>query len=98
MKWFFLGVFVSMTFLACSMGSKAPDFDKFPTRSAEFSVWQKCTNDYTHVCKNVCTKYTRKNVCKEGHSKIEKLEVKKALDSNYVIISKAYFLKLLKGL
>ena len=97
MKGFLIGVFVSVSFLACSMGSKKPDFDSFPIRAADQSIWQKCADSYDFVCKNICTEYTRKNECKKDAEKIERMEIKKALDAGYVMTARPFLLGLLKG-
>lgn len=108
MKMFIFGALLMNILLACAGGSKRPDFDQFPKRSDDQSIWQKCTveqhkkvinkcpNIYDCVCRVVCEKYTRKNVCKKGAEKILSREVKVALDAGDVIISKALLLEKLK--
>ena len=81
---------------SCGSGGKRPDYDDFPTRSKEFSVWTKCTDgSYDKVCKLVCEDYTRKNRCKDGKMREVSLDIKEAIDDGYVIMSKAMFIKLL---
>lgn len=89
----FIGVVIGMTFYACGMSKRKPDFDKFPHRSPEYSVWMKCVDDYENVCKYECLKYNKKNECKERRT--VKMPIQEALDKSYVVISKVYFLKLI---
>jgi len=92
------GVIFGTAFYACSMGSKAIKYNDFPIRSKEFSVWMKCLDgDKKNACKYVCTKYTRKNKCKKDHSRVDKLEIQKALDDGFMLISRNYFLQLIRS-
>jgi hypothetical protein len=90
-----LGSILSVIFVACGSGSKFIDFTNYPKRSAEFSPYFKCQdNDTSNACKNVCTKYKRdKKTCKK--SNIERINISDALNKGYILISKAYYLKLI---
>jgi len=87
---FMIGIF------ACASGSKRPRYSDFPLRADVYSIWTKCAGkDYTKVCKNVCTDYTRKNKCKKGKFVVKEMKLKKALDNGYIVLHKTEFFKLL---
>lgn len=94
-----IGAIVGTVFYACSGGGRRPDYDDFPIRSKEFSVWTKCIDgDKENACKYVCTKYTRKNKCKKDHEKVDRINIEKALDNNFVLVSKGYFIQLIRSI
>ena len=91
-----VGAIGGTVFIACSMGGK-PRYSEFPVRAVENSVWMKCLDgDKKHACKYICTKYKRNNKCKKGKEKVVKLKIEKAFDDGFVLISKSYFLKLIR--
>ena len=93
-----VGAILGTAFYACSMGSKTIKYSNFPIRSKQFSVWMKCKDgDKENVCKYICTKYKKNNQCKKGHDRVDKIEIDKALDNGWVLISKSYFLQLIRS-
>jgi len=95
MKGFILGLLTAMVLGACSMAGRRIDFDKLPSRSSEYLTYQRCLDgDLDNVCNYRCTKFDRKNKCKK--QKTTKLAIKEALNSGYLVISKAYYFQLLK--
>lgn len=93
-----LGAAIFTGVYSCAAGGKRPNFDDFPVRSKEFSVWMRCRDGgHEHVCKYECGGYNRANECKEGQEKEVRMYVKEALDSDYIVISKALFLQLISG-
>jgi len=102
MKWFILGMMTAIAIGACGWGSPSPDYNKFPDRSNDNSIWAKCPDNYEQLCQWVCVKgdkkkaYDRKNKCKGGHKKIVRIDMKKSLDAEYQCISKSFLMKLLR--
>ena len=96
MRFFLAGLFCGLVFIACGGSKIRRDYDDFPIRLKEYSLWMKCTDgDYSSACKYECTKYDRKNECKKDHERIIKMNINKALDDGYLLISRQFLLKLL---
>lgn len=96
----FIGISIGSTFFACAMGGKShkPDYDDFPVRSDDNSIWTRCVdNDTERACKYVCQKYDSKNKCKKDQTKTYKINIDKALQNGFVLVSKPFIVRLLRS-
>lgn len=93
-----IGAIIGNIIVACSMGGKRPNYNEFPSRSKDNTVWMKCIDgDKNNVCKYSCSKYSKKNECKKNHQHVDKMLITESLDKGFVIISRSFFLQLLRG-
>lgn len=91
-----LGATLFNVIIACSMGSKRPNYNDFPVRAKSMSAFMKCLdNDTENVCKYICKKYSKKNKCKEPG--VVKTNLKNLINDGYVVLSKELFMNLIRG-
>ena len=92
-----VGSLIETVLYSCAMGSKSPDFDDFPLRSNEYSVFNKCKDgDIVNACKYECTKYKRDNTCKDGHETTKRINIVNSIKNGYVLIDKSFFINLIR--
>lgn len=91
-----LGSIIGTVIYSCAGGAKRPNYNNFPIRSKDNTVWNRCIdNDTANLCKYECMKYKR-NKCVEGYERTVKLSISSAVESGYVMISRSYYMYLLK--
>jgi len=93
-----MGILLGIVVSACAGGGKSVRYRDFANRNMGSSVWMKCKDgDIKNICKYYCSKYKKNNKCKRGHRKPKKINLSTALDSGYVVMSKSFWIKLLRS-
>ena len=93
---YIIGAILGTVIFACGSGKVYRDFNDFPRRSEDNSIFMKCADgDFGNACKYECLSYDKKNKCKKNKKRVVKININKALDDGYFLVSKPFLLNLL---